>query len=165
MPSLFQDFPVTGSSPFHGYYKLKNAASRMLLSVGGGSTANDAPIVDGTAAASDAWSFVRGSNGYYAIRNARSGKLINVEKDSGIPRLRRGVQRACALCPWLGDIPPGFLGVGPARGGGPLVPSGLGLSDLPAWRLFYLVASPTSGAGVACVRLSALVVGDSMFEV
>jgi hypothetical protein len=85
MTALFQDFPVTGSSPFHGYYDLKNAASRKLLSVGGGSTASNAPIVDGTAAASDAWSFVRGSNGYYAIRNARSGQLINVKADSGAP--------------------------------------------------------------------------------
>jgi predicted alpha-1,6-mannanase (GH76 family) len=88
MPGIFQDLPVTGGTIFHGAYHLKNAASHKLISVAGGATANNAPIVDGTAAASDSWSFVLGSNGHYSIRNARSGKLINVADDSEAPGAR-----------------------------------------------------------------------------
>jgi hypothetical protein len=65
----------------------------------------------------------------------------------------------------LGGVPPGFLGVDASSGGLPLVPSWLGLGDLPSGRLFYLVASAAAGAGVAGARFPALVVGDGMFEV
>ncbi len=35
--------------------------------------------------------------------------------------------------PWSDRVPLGALGVGAAAWGGPLVPAGLGLGDVPAW--------------------------------
>jgi hypothetical protein len=65
----------------------------------------------------------------------------------------------------LCDVPPGFLHVGPARWGFPYVPAWPRLGNAPPLHLFYLVASAAAGAGVAGTRLSALVVGDGVFEV
>ena len=52
----------------------------------------------------------------------------------------------------------GSLGVGAAAGGGPLVPAGFGLGDVPAARLLDPMAFAASGPGVARAGASALVV-------
>jgi hypothetical protein len=90
MVELFQDFPVTGATPFHGYYHLKNANSGKLVSVRGDSKAANAPVIQETSAkdASAVWSFARESNGYYEIRNARSKLLVNVAAASGAPHAK-----------------------------------------------------------------------------
>src|ERR1700733_16077582 len=66
---------------------------------------------------------------------------------------------------WSGWVSLGFLGVGPAAGGFPLVPAGFGLGNFPAGCLFDLVAGAASCSGVARARPAALVVGDGVVEV
>jgi Glycosyl hydrolase family 76/Ricin-type beta-trefoil lectin domain-like len=85
MVGLFQDFPVTAASPFHGAYLVKNANSGKLMSVRGDAKTANAPIIQETSAKDPgaAWDFVAESNGYDEIRNARSGQLVNVQAASG----------------------------------------------------------------------------------
>ena len=85
MVGLLQVLPVTAASPFSGQYGIKNAASGKLLTISNDSTANAAPVVQGTGTgdASAAWTFVPESNGYYEIKNTHTGQLLNVKGDSG----------------------------------------------------------------------------------
>src|ERR1700693_2711978 len=64
-----------------------------------------------------------------------------------------------------GWIALGALGVGAARRGYPLVPAWPGLRNVPAGRLFDLVAGATASSGVARTGSSTLVVGDCVLEV
>src|ERR1700722_1950795 len=66
---------------------------------------------------------------------------------------------------WSDWVVLGALGVGAAPWGGPLVPAGFGLGDVPAARLLDPVAFAAPGAGVAATGSAALVVGDRMLEV
>ena len=85
MVGLFEVLPTTAASPFSGEYELQSVASGMSLGVQGDSTANAAPIVQNTdnGDESSLWTFVPESNGYYEIKNARSGQLLNVSDASG----------------------------------------------------------------------------------
>jgi NAD(P)-dependent dehydrogenase (short-subunit alcohol dehydrogenase family) len=73
----------------------------------------------------------------------------------------------CCLLPTacLDGVPLGALGVGAAAGGGPLVPAGPGLGDVPAGRLLDPMAFAAPGPGVARAGASALVVRHRMLEV
>jgi Glycosyl hydrolase family 76/Ricin-type beta-trefoil lectin domain-like len=87
MAGLYQDFPATGSSPFNRNYLFRNAATRKLMTVSGDRKTANAPIIQGTNAKdpSAPWRLVRESNGYYEIKNVRSGQLVNVQAASGAP--------------------------------------------------------------------------------
>ncbi|SCD85912.1 Predicted alpha-1,6-mannanase, GH76 family [Streptomyces sp. DvalAA-14] len=87
MVALFQVLPNTAASPFSGDYQIKNATSGLSLAVQNSSTANSAPIVQGTDTTdgSTSWSFVPESNGYYEIKNTHSGQLVNISAASGKP--------------------------------------------------------------------------------
>ena len=87
MVGLFEVLPTSAPSPFSGEYELQNVASNMSLGVQGDSTANAAAIVQNTdnGDESSLWTFVPESNGYYEIKNARSGQLMNVTNVSGAP--------------------------------------------------------------------------------
>ena len=84
MVGLFQVLPTTAASPFSGDYELLNAGSKLSVGVQGDSTANSAPVVQNTDTGdtSASWSFVQESNGYYEIKNSRSGQLLNVSSTS-----------------------------------------------------------------------------------
>lgn len=87
MVGLFQVLPVTAASPFSGAYEIQNVNSGMSLAAQGDSTANAAPVVQNTDTgdASASWALVPESNGYYEIKNSRSGQLLNVTAASGAP--------------------------------------------------------------------------------
>jgi Glycosyl hydrolase family 76/Ricin-type beta-trefoil lectin domain/Ricin-type beta-trefoil lectin domain-like len=87
MVGLFQVLPTTAASPFSGDYQLQNVTSTMSLGIQGDSTANSAAVVQNTDTgdSSASWSFVPESNGYYEIKNTRSGQLLNVSGGSGKP--------------------------------------------------------------------------------
>ncbi|WP_372515872.1 RICIN domain-containing protein [Streptantibioticus silvisoli] len=85
MVGLFQVLPSEAASPFSGTYEIQSAASGLSLGVQNDSTANSAPIVQNadTGDTGASWSFVPQSNGYYEIKNSRSGQLLNVNAASG----------------------------------------------------------------------------------
>jgi hypothetical protein len=80
MVGLFEDLPTHAASPFSGNYEIKNNASGLSIGVQNDSTANAAPIVQNadTGDSGASWTFVPESNGYYEIKNARTGQLLNV---------------------------------------------------------------------------------------
>lgn len=65
---------------FSGNYELLNARSNMALTVSGGSTANDAAVVQEpyTGASDQLWTLTATSGGYYQIKNVNSGLALNV---------------------------------------------------------------------------------------
>jgi len=87
MVGLFQVLPTTAASPFSGNYEIQNVDSGMSLGAQGDSTSNAAPVVQNTDSGdpSASWTFVPESNGYYEIKNSRSGQLLNVNAASGAP--------------------------------------------------------------------------------
>ncbi|HEV2633886.1 MAG TPA: RICIN domain-containing protein [Actinocrinis sp.] len=87
MVALFQDLPITAANPFSGSYEIQSSASGLSVGVQGDSTANSAPIVQAadTGDQSASWTFVPESNGYYEIKNARSGQLLNIGAASAAP--------------------------------------------------------------------------------
>jgi predicted alpha-1,6-mannanase (GH76 family) len=82
---LWQQLPYTGASKFTGQYQIKNSASGQYLTVLGGSTANDAAVVQTTQVGDPStwWTLTLTSNGEYELKNIRSGQLVNVSGGSG----------------------------------------------------------------------------------
>ncbi|MFT3739245.1 MAG: RICIN domain-containing protein [Breznakibacter sp.] len=68
------------SSGVSGYYKILNVATGKLLTVRGGSTANNAVVEQNADSSSDSqlWQLTALGNGYYRINNKASGKALDV---------------------------------------------------------------------------------------
>ena len=65
---------------FAGTYEIQSVSSGQVLDVYGGSTSNNAPIVQWpyTGGRNQLWNFIPTSNGYYQIKSANSGLDLNV---------------------------------------------------------------------------------------
>ena len=85
MVGLFQVLPSTTASPFSGTYKIENAGSKLALGVANDSSAQAAPVAQGVGSASQSWTLVPESAGYYEVRNSHSGQILNVTANSGKP--------------------------------------------------------------------------------
>lgn len=86
--AIWQLLPRTSDpAAFPGTYQIVNAASKMPLSVLGDSTANSAAVVQQPAAGTGTalWTLVPTDNGYFQIRNVKTGLVLNVAAASGAP--------------------------------------------------------------------------------
>ncbi len=65
---------------FAGKFQIQSVSSGQSLDVSGGSTANNAPIIQYPygGGSNQLWNFIPTSNGYYQIKNANSGLDLNV---------------------------------------------------------------------------------------
>ena len=81
---------------------------------------------------------------YGNVPAERSAQLIGMLLGTDVSPgwVDKAVARVKSLC----DVPPGFLGVGPAGRRRPYVPARLRLRDRPAFGLLYLVAASAAGA-------------------
>ena len=70
-----------------GNYEIKSSPSGLSLGLQGDSTANAAPVMQNadTGDVGASWALVPESNGYYEIKNALTGQLLNVSAASGAP--------------------------------------------------------------------------------
>ena len=65
---------------FAGVFEIQNAFSGLALDISGGSTSNNAPVIQYSyqGSSNQLWNFIPTSNGYYQIKNANSGLDLNV---------------------------------------------------------------------------------------
>ena len=99
--ALWQFLPPADAKGLAGNYLIRSVASKLALSVAGGSTAADAAIVQQADPpnASAIWTLVPTGGGYYQIKNAKSGLLMSVAESavqSGAKIVQRSAQDARA---------------------------------------------------------------------
>ncbi len=83
--AIWQFLPPADATSLAGNYIIRNVASKLALSIAGGSTAKGAPVVQRSnpPSASAIWILVPTSGGYYQIKNVKSGLAMAVAAASG----------------------------------------------------------------------------------
>ena len=82
--AIWQFLPPADATTLAGNTIIRSVASKLALSVAGGSTAKDAPVVQEAdpPGESAVWTLVPTSGGYYQIKNVKSGLFMAVAQDS-----------------------------------------------------------------------------------
>lgn len=78
--AIWQFLPPADTPALAGNTIMRNVASKLALSIAGGSTAKDAPVVQEAdpPGESAVWTLVPTSGGYYQIKNVKSGLFMSV---------------------------------------------------------------------------------------